>query len=218
MICFNPMDTWNRQQMPGCTHSICITCADRMQSTLYDSDDTYETYDLSDDMSDSSEISIDDDHLSYGHSPVPHSEIPIDYTVKVSLEGYKITRVNYYELEGIYDIMPCPYCRQHGPIWYNFDEIRYCIPSHISEWNMLERKLTKDKLTYYTMKREGATFAFKLSHDRKVLRIMWTEVNQYGFGSQPHHSDKTYAEPILTKYPKDSRAYSRKRTFTKMVR
>ena len=215
------MDTWNRQQMPGCTHSICITCADHMQANLHDDD----TGDMSDDESESSldlsepvepvEESYYDPSIEYEH--IQFQDYPMDYTIKFSLEGYKITRVNYYDLQGYFDPMKCPYCRQHGPMWYDFGELRYCVPSHTSEWNTLERKLDKGTLTSYTMKRHGATFAFKLIHDKQVLRIMWTEVNQYGFAPVVVH-EKSYVEPILTKCPKDSRTYNRKKTFTKMVR
>jgi len=213
MVCFDPMDTWNTQQMPGCIHSICTTCADRIQANLDDSSD--ETYDISDG---SSEMSIDEDQLSYGTSVQYPTELPIDYTIKVSLEGYKITRVNYYDLEGMYDAMQCPYCRQHGPMWYNFDEIRYCVPSHTSEWNTFERKLTRDNLSSYTMKHHGSTFAFKLLDDRKVLRIMWTEVNQYAFAPIKSESANYSDYPIQSKCSKEPRTYSRPKRFTKMIR
>lgn len=214
MICYNEMCTWDTYNMPGCTHSICIVCADRMQSNDNNSDNTY---DLSDD--DSIELSIDDDRLTFsGYSSAPYSEVPIDYTIKVSLDGYKITRVYYYDLEGNFDTIQCPYCRQHGPLWYDFDEIRYCVPSRISEWNTLEQKLIKDKVTSYSMKHGESTFAFKLTNNSRVLRIMWSEVNKCGFSKPVVRPEKKYIEPILSKRTKDSRIYNRKKMFMKMVR
>ena len=208
MVCFEPMDTWNMQQMPGCSHSICISCADRIQANLDNSSD--DTYDISDG---SSEYSDEDPYFSQA-SPI---ELPVDYTIKVSLDGYTITRVNYFDLEGIYDAMQCPYCRQHGPMWYNLDEIRYCVPSHTSEWNTFERKISKG-LTFYTMKRYGSTFAFKLLDDRKVLRIMWTEVNHYAFAPTKTHSVNYSDYPIQSKWSKEPRTYTKTKRFTKMIR
>lgn len=223
MICFDPMDSWNMQLMPGCTHSICIGCADRMQQTMYDDG----TADLSDDESDESYDSdspIEPAH--YGLTQINQiqeypdypEDYPVDYTIKVSIEGYKITRVYYHDLEGYFDPTRCPYCRQHGPMWYDFGELRRLVPAHTSAWNKLERKLDKGVLPFYTMKQDGDTFAFKLIHDKQVLRIMWSEVNQYEFTRSIGPYEKNYMEPILTKRPKDSRTYNRKKTFTKMAR
>jgi hypothetical protein len=217
MICFDRMNSWTMQRMPGCSHSVCVDCANRMQETLYDNS----TADMSDDESDDSEygiaLPIDNEQNDPNQTDVIQ-DYPVDYTIKVSIEGYKITRVYYHDLEGFYDPMRCPYCRQHGPMWYDFGELRRYVPSHTSEWNMLERKLDKNSLTSYTMKQDGATFAFKLIHDKKILRVMWSEINQYEFTRPGIPYEKNYVEPVVPKCIKDSRSYSRKKTFTKMAR
>jgi hypothetical protein len=193
-------------------------------SILDDSDYDEISSNFSDDVED-----IDDRLLTIAQEPIRTVEpeqfpeytleqMPIDYTVKYSLDGYKITRVNYFDLEGSENTLQCPYCRQHEPMRYDFDEIRFCVAAHTSEWNILEKKLYQEKLTFFTMKRDGFTFAFKLSKDRSVLRIMWTEVNKYSF-TTPNDSLHNYSDHKLTsKRVKDVRAYNRPKRYTKMVR
>ena len=237
MICFDTMTAWNTHKMAGCSHSICIECADKMQSSI-DSDSILDDSDydeISSNWSDDVE-DIDDRLLAHAQEPIQlvpiqldprmveqipeyiQEQLRIDYTVKYSLDGYKFTRVNYFDLEGSDNTLQCPYCRQHEPMRYNFDEVRFCVPLHTSEWNILEKKLYEDKLSFFTMKRNGVTFAFKLSKDRAFLRIMWSEINNYAFTtikSNTHH----YSDHKMTsKRVKDARTYNRPKRYTKMVR
>jgi hypothetical protein len=240
MICFDTMTAWNTHHMAGCSHSICIECAGKMQSSIdsesnndIDSDYDEISSNFSDDLED-----IEDRLLTisrevpqerlltispqeFEETTVPEyntSQFPIDYTVKYSLDGYKITRINYFDLEGSDNTLQCPYCRQHEPLRYDFDAVRFCVPSHTSEWNILEKKVYQEKMTSFTMNHDGITFAFKLSKDRSVLRIMWSEINKYAF-TTPNNQYHNYSDHKLSsKRVKDARAYNRPKRYTKMVR
>lgn len=229
MICFDTMTAWNTHHMAGCSHSICIECAGKMQSSI-DSDSNLD-YD-SDYDSDDISSNFSDDNDTIAQEPIAQEPqmltIPeyneqfrplIDYTIKYSMDGAKITHINYFDLEGSDNTLQCPYCRQHEPLRYDFDAIRFCLPVYTSEWNVLEKKLYQEKLTSFTMNRYGFTFAFKLSKDRSVLRIMWSEVNKYAFATLPNKSHSNYSDHKLdSKWMKDVRVYNRPKQYTKMVR
>lgn len=248
MVCFEEMSTWNTHRMAGCTHSICVECATKMQtmsdnssdyttssdySTSSDEDDEYEEVDVYDggirirtiirtiSPPEESEMERERQELEMEREELIQSTIkmiPINYTMKYSKNGYTITRINCFELEGFENPMQCPYCRQHEPMIYDFDEIRFCVPTQTLEWNILERKLYNDNLSSFTMSKEGATFAFKLSKDKSCLRIMWTEVNTFPF-TLPKPQTHTHSDfNKIPKKQKDARAYSRPKRYTKMIR
>jgi hypothetical protein len=158
--------------------------------------------------------------LEYEFDEVYNKEmkIPMDYTVKYSLEGSTFTRFNSFLLEGFQNPLQCPYCRQREPTIYDFDELRYCIPTHTTEWNILERKLYIDRLSSFTMSKDGATFAFKLSKDESCVRVMWTEVNTYPFtlSNEQTHNYSDFKK--MPKKQKDVRTYTRPKRYTKMIR
>jgi hypothetical protein len=214
MVCFEKMTPWNTHIM-ACSHSICSACAAMIQktNTLSDEDTlSDETSDLSDETIDSSDDYVED--------MVPFQcedqEMPLDYTIKYSKEGIKVTRVNYFLLQGHNNPLQCPYCRRYEPTIYDFSYIRYYVPKHTLEWNILERKLYSG-FTSFTMSKEGQTFAFKRSKDETCLRIMWTEVNTYAF-TMPKPHTKLYSDhKVIQKY-KDSRTYNRSKRYVKMIR
>ena len=240
MVCFEEMSTWNTHHMAGCSHSICVECASKMQSM---SDNRSEYTTSSDDTISSDEeyeeVDVYDGGIRiypYPVHPVEPIPEPIDegesnihsidcpsfeglnYTLKYSKNGITVTRVNHIILQGFQNPMQCPYCRQHEPMIYDFDELRFCVTSRTLEWNILERKLYNDRLSSFTMSKEGATFAFKLSKDASYLRVMWTEVNTYPFffpKPQTHNHSDFNKTP---KKQKDARAYIRPKRYTKMIR
>jgi len=204
MVCFEEMTSWNTHIM-ACSHSICIECAARIQ-TMSD-----ETSDLSDETSDLSDYEVED--------MVPFQcdqETPLDYTIKCSKEGTKVTLFNYFLLQGHNNPLQCPYCRRYEPTIYDFNQIRYYVPKRTLEWNVLERKLNSG-FTSFTMSKDGQTFAFKLSKDETCLRIMWTEVNTYAF-TMPKPHTKLYSDHKVNQTYKDSRTYNRSKRYVKMIR
>jgi len=246
MVCFEEMSTWNTHHMAGCSHKICVECAGKMQSMSDESDYTISEISDSDEEFDLEDIEFYDtngtriqivprqlepdfqavavqeaaDQVQGDEDKEIKLEIkpyPINYTVKYSKEGCTITRVNDFVLQGFQNPMQCPYCRQREPMIYDFEELRFCVPFHTLEWNILERKFYNDRLSSFTMSKGGTTFAFKLSKDGSSLRIMWTEVNTYPF-TLPKQSH-TYSDfKKLPKKQKDPRAYSRPKRYTKMIR
>lgn len=209
MVCLETMTSWNKHSMAGCSHSICIECAARIQTI----DDTSMS-------SDEYEVEIDavqeSDLVPRDLNPEFQSEVPLDYTVKYSQEGIKVTRVNYFILQGDNNSLQCPYCRQYEPPFYNFDYIRYYVRKRTLEWNILERKFYSG-FSSFTMSKEGQTFAFKLSKDGTYLRIMWTEVNTYAF-TTPKPRTHVYSDyKVMQKY-RDSRTYSRSKRYMKRIR
>jgi hypothetical protein len=236
MVCFEKMgstqkDCWNVHRLP-CSHKICVDCATKLQSMSDESDYTISSDETDETNSDEEYEEIEYDGMRFQIHMVPRQlepdfqqdqaqEIkpyPVDYTVKYSKEGCTFTRVNYFILEGRQNPMQCPYCRQRGPNIYDFGEIRYCVPSLTTEWNILERKFYNDRVSSHTMSKEGKTFAFKLSKDESCLRLMWTEVNTYPF-TLPKHPPHTYSDfKKMPKKQKDSRTYSRTKRYSKMIR
>ena len=139
----------------ACSHAICVECACKMQSNSMN----LAVYPLVSTI-----------------SRVPDYE---GYKIKYHLDGYKMIRVNHFMLQGYKNTMKCPYCRKDQPILYDFDEIRFLVPSFTSEWNMFEHKLQKQ--TSFTISKDGSTFAFKLSRDKSYLHVMWSEINTYAY-------------------------------------
>ena len=234
MVCFEKMgssqkDYWNIHRMASCSHSICVDCATKLQSMSDESDYTMSSDDTINTDEDFEEIEYYDGmrihtmiprqlEQDFQEIPVQTQDFPVDYTVKYSMEGCTFTRVNYFVLQGFQNPMQCPYCRQREPTIYDFDGLRYCVPSNTTEWNILERKLYIDRVSSFTMSKEGQTFAFKLSKDESSLRVMWTEVNTYPFTS-PKQKTHTYSDfKKMPKKQKDVRAYSRPKQYTKMIR
>jgi len=222
MVCFEKMTSWNSHIM-ACSHSICIECAARIQTMNDEMSNT-----LSDTLSDTSNDTLSDtsnDEYEYvtmvrdldpEFEWVQDQEMPLDYTIKYSKEGIKVTRVNYFMLQGYNNPLQCPYCRRYDPTIYDFKQIRYYVPKHTLEWNILERKLYSG-FTSFTMSKEGQTFAFKRSKDETCLRIVWTEVNTYAF-TMPKPHTKLYSDhKVIQKY-KDSRTYNRSKRYVKMIR
>ena len=211
MVCFEKMTAWNKHSM-ACSHSICIECAERIQ-TMSDENDT-----LSDEMSDTSS-EYEDVTMVRDLAPefqCEPQEMPLDYTIKYSQDGIKVTRVNYFILQGYKNALQCPYCRRYEPTIYDFNQIRYYVYKYTSEWNILERKLYSG-CSSFTMSKEGQTFAFKLSKDETYLRIMWTEVNAYAFTMPKPHAKLYSDHKVIQKY-RDSRTYKRSNRYVKMVR
>lgn len=229
MICFEKMgssktDHWNIYRM-ACSHSICVDCATKMQSVSDESDYTISS-------EENEEYEYEYEHADFDGMRVmrvtmtPRVLEPefdkeytkLDYTMKYSLDGCTYTRVNEIVLDGFQNPMRCPYCRQHEPMIYDFDTLRYCIPKHATEWNILERKFYTDHVTSFTMSKDGATFAFKLSKDKSSLRVMWSEVNTYPF-TLPNEQTHSYSDVKAKKQKeKDARAYSRPKRYAKMIR
>ena len=208
MVCFEEMTSWNTHIM-ACSHTICIECAARIQTM---SDETTNLSDETTDLSDDYEV----EDMVPEFQCAQDQEMPLDYTIKYSKEGIKVTRVNYFLLRGHNNPLQCPYCRRYEPAIYDFSYIRYYVPKHTLEWNILERKLYSG-FTSFTMSKEGQTFAFKLSKDETCLRIMWTEVNTYAF-TMPKPYTKLYSDhKVIPKY-KDSRTYNRSKRYVKMIR
>jgi hypothetical protein len=201
MVCFELMTTWNTHNMTGCTHSVCIACADRMQPSYadYDSDESAESAESDE---------IDEPALKV---------CPKYVTVKYSLEGCKITYLCHFVLNGIENTLQCPYCRQNEPMWYDFDDLRYFVPYFTTEWNILDHKINQDKITFFTMTRDGNTFAFKLSKDGSFLRIIYTNVTQYYF-PLPRNNPTYSIHKTIVKQKKDVRAYKRPKQYIKMIR
>jgi len=104
---------------------------------------------------------------------------------KWSRDTVKYIYVISATLQGITHALQCPYCRKfEDPPIYNFSKMHEFFPSRTTEWNVLERKLKTRSC--FTMRKEGSTFAFKISNYAPVLHIMWTEVE---------------SEPVIYLYP-----------------
>jgi hypothetical protein len=249
MVCFEKMGTsqtdfWNIHRMAKCAHLICVDCATKMQ-TISDSDSDYTI--SSNEDEEYEEIEIYDGmriHTNI-HTVIPilpqvedelrelryleekeelvnfqnDKDVPVDYTVKYSKEGYTFTRFNDFVLEGFQNPLQCPYCRQREPTIYDFDDLRYCVPRYTTEWNILERELYIHRASSFTMSKEGQTFAFKLSKDESCVRVMWTEVNTYPFTvAKPKQTHKYSDFKKMPKKQKDTRTYTRPKRYTKMIR
>jgi hypothetical protein len=208
MVCFEEMTSWNTHIM-ACSHSICIECAARIQKTNTLSEDTLSEDTLSEDTLSEYDVILDSEFQCV------QDEVPLDYTVKYSKKGTTVTLVNRFLLQGHNNPLQCPYCRRYEPTIYDFSYIRYYVPKHTLEWNILERKLYSG-FTSFTMSKEGQTFAFKLSKDETCLRIMWTEVNTYAF-TMPKPTKLYSDHKVIQKY-KDSRFYNRSKRYVKMIR
>ena len=182
MVCFESMSSWNKYNMKGCTHSICIECASRMSTT-----DTlsHSTYDMSDDMSDDSYFDFDfvpmepyvpiviDGRIGFPNEPLPNRLYPSKRVYREN--GY--VQIYYIYLDGDTNTLKCPYCRQHEPTQYNLDRFRLYWQANTLEWNILERKL--HETNEFTMKSNGNTFAFKKSSDDKRVYIIWSHLYLY---------------------------------------
>jgi hypothetical protein len=184
------------------------------EDTLSDetSDLSDETFDLSDETSDLSHDYEVEDMVPF---QCEDQEMPLDYTIKYSKKGTTVTLFNRFLLQGHNNPLQCPYCRRYEPTIYDFSYIRYYVPKHTLEWNILERKLYSG-FTSFTMSKEGQTFAFKRSKDETCLRIMWTEVNTYAF-TMPKPTKLYSDHKVIQKY-KDSRFYNRSKRYVKMIR
>lgn len=188
MVCFEALSTFNIHHMAGCSHTICVECAIQMQS-------------------------MSSNEVEY---VLGTKESTLNYKVEYFKHGYTITRFHSLALQGYENPMRCPYCRQPEPMIYNFDALRFYIQYNTLEWNILERKFYQDNLASFTMSKQGATFAFKLSKDESCLHVMWTEVNAYPFiipKQVQRHSD---IKP--SKKQKDARMYIHPKRYTKMIR
>ena len=211
MVCYEAMTTWNSYSMTGCSHTICIECAEKIRTKSDTSSITSVTSDEYEDFDSPEESTLE--------FPIrPFGRLGIAVTINYTLKGYNFTYFNHITLYGYNNSMQCPYCREYEHATYNFDLLRFCIPRYTMEWNIIERKLYKDRLRFFTMSKNGMTFAFKLFKN-KSLHIMWSEVDICAWSNhipQTHtYSEIRVSKKYVRTYKQNPRTYKQN---TKMLR